>query len=129
MCLFSVPYGMLVKYSQPIYGALDHIPSLNFRDWAWVKFDEHGSVTNPYQMLPDVALGLSTEQLNYAEETNGRLANGAAAMMAYAQLQFMHVSDEDRRELESALLRYCELDTMAMVLIWEHWMNLLGKNG
>ena len=116
-----------IKYSQPIYGAKDGIPSLNYRDWVWVRRDGQGAVTDPYHLLPSVTPGVSAEQLEYAEENNERLANGAAAMMAYARLQFTHISDSDRRDLESALLRYCELDTLAMVLIWEHWMNLLSQ--
>ena len=93
----------------------------------WVRRDGQGAVTDPYHLLPSVTPGVSAEQLEYAEENNERLANGAAAMMAYARLQFTHISDSDRRDLESALLRYCELDTLAMVLIWEHWMNLLRQ--
>ena len=115
------------KYSQPVYGAKGGIVSLNYTDWVWVRRDEHGAVTDPYHLLPSVTPGVTAEQLEYAEENNERLANGAAAMTAYARLQFMHITDNDRRALESALLRYCELDTMAMVLIWEHWMNLLGQ--
>ena len=115
------------KYSRPIYGAKGGIPSLNYRDWVWVRRDEHGAVMDPYHLLPNVTPGMSAEQLEHAEETQERLANGAAAMMAYARLQFMHIPDAERRDLESALLRYCELDTMAMVLIWEHWVNLLSR--
>ena len=85
------------------------------------------AVTDPYHLLPSVTPGVSAEQLEHGEEFNEKLANGGAAMMAYARLQFMHIPDSDRRALESALLRYCELDTMAMVLIWEHWMNLLRQ--
>ena len=113
------------KYSQPIYGATDGIASLNYRDWVWVRRDERGAVMDPYHLLPNLTPALSPEQLEYAEESHERLANGAAAMMAYARLQFMHIPDAERRELEAALLRYCELDTMAMVFIWEHWMSLL----
>jgi hypothetical protein len=116
------------KYSQPVYGAKDGIVSLNYRDWVWVRRAEDGAVADPYHLLPNITPGLSDEQIEYAEEeSGGRLANGAAAMTAYARLQFMHVTENDRRDLESALLRYCELDTMAMVLIWEHWMSLLRQ--
>jgi len=117
------------KYSQPIYGAKGGIPSLNYRDWVWVVRDGNGAVADPYRLLPNVTPGVSDEQLAFAEENNDRLANGAAAMMAYARLQFMRVPDAERRSLEAALLRYCELDTFAMVLIWEHWRNLLDGQG
>jgi len=36
-----------------------------------------------------------------------------------AELQFSEMSKEERKELSSALLRYCELDTIAMVMIYE----------
>jgi hypothetical protein len=113
------------KYSQPIYGAKGGIPSLNYRDWVWVARDGNGAVKDPYHLLPNVTPGVSNEQLAFAEDNNDRLADGAAAMMAYARLQFMRVPDAERRDLEAALLRYCELDTFAMVLIWEYWMDLV----
>jgi hypothetical protein len=125
--LNSSPY-LQEKYSQPIYGAKNGIPSKNYENWTWIQRDASGAVKDPYHLLPSVTPGISAEQLEYAEEQHpDRLANGAAAMMAYARLQFMHIPDAERRDLGTALLRYCELDTMAMVLIWEHWMNLLGR--
>jgi hypothetical protein len=30
------------------------------------------------------------------------------------------MSDMERQELVSGLKKYCELDTLAMVMIWEH---------
>ena len=45
-------------------------------------------------------------------------------MMAYCRLQFSDLSETHRQSIESALLRYCELDTFAMALIWEGWKNL-----
>ena len=49
------------------------------------------------------------------------IANGGAALAAYAKMQF---SDETMSEaLKKALLTYCELDTLAMVFIWEYFWN------
>jgi hypothetical protein len=31
------------------------------------------------------------------------------------------MSDYERSEIEAALLKYCELDTFAMVMIYEAW--------
>ena len=56
------------------------------------------------------------------------IANGGAALTAYAMMQFTHMSDQEREKVKSALLRYCELDTFAMVMIWEHWNNLIKEN-
>ena len=51
-------------------------------------------------------------------EDKSSIANGGAALAAYTKLQF---SDEKMTEaLKNALLRYCELDTMSMVFIWEY---------
>ena len=42
-------------------------------------------------------------------------------MAAYARLQFEDLSDTRRASIESALLRYCELDTLAMVMAIQAW--------
>ena len=48
--------------------------------------------------------------------------------MAYARLQFDEISDDEREELREVLLRYCELDTLAMVMIYEYFVyELLGE--
>ena len=112
------------KYSKPIYGAVGGIPSLNYKDWAWVTRDANGKVVDPYKLLPPVIQGISADQLEYAEENVEGLADGAAAMTAYVRLQFMQVPEADRKSLADALLRYCELDTFAMVMIFEHWIDL-----
>ena len=45
--------------------------------------------------------------------------NGGAALIAYSKLQFQEMSDTERLEIGRALLMYCELDTLAMVMIYE----------
>jgi len=32
---------------------------------------------------------------------------------------------EERKHIHSSLLKYCELDTLAMVMIWEDWQQQL----
>jgi hypothetical protein len=54
------------------------------------------------------------------------LKDGGAAMTAYARMQFEEMSDFERKEIRKALLKYCELDTMAMVMIYEGWKELTG---
>ena len=51
--------------------------------------------------------------------------NGGAALTAYAMMQFKHMSSQERDKISQALLRYCELDTLTMVMIYEHWHNLI----
>jgi hypothetical protein len=115
------------KYSAPIYGRDREIKSLNLDSRAWVSLEKDGSVKDPYSMLgpifPD--LDLSREALDdaYGDGDDAELRDGGAAMMAYCRLQFSDLSDDQRTAIQSALLRYCELDTLAMVMLWEGWLN------
>lgn len=112
------------KYSQPIYGT-EAIPSHNFKDKAWIEIKD-GVVLNPYKKLDPLFEGKTEEQL---EEyiTDPSLADGGAAMMAYAKMQFTEMSEEEREQVAKGLLRYCELDTLAMVLLWEFWRDEVNK--
>jgi len=51
------------------------------------------------------------------------IAEGGVAAMAFGRLQFEELTDQDRRRIKNALLRYCELDTLAMVMIIEAWKD------
>jgi hypothetical protein len=86
---------------------------------------EKGKPTNPYYLLPSQYgdLGLSTEELIVVD---GEVKDGGAALVAYAKMQFTDMTDTEREALRNALLQYCELDTLAMVMIYEHWVNRLG---
>jgi hypothetical protein len=44
-------------------------------------------------------------------------------MMAYAFLQFTDIDEEGKKAIEMALYKYCELDTMAMVMIMEAFID------
>lgn len=93
------------KYSKPIYGKGKKINSLNFDEMTWVQFDENGKVINPYKLL------------------NSWINNGASAMSGYCMLQWTNVSKEQKQDIKNGLLRYCELDTLAMVMIMEYWLD------
>ena len=113
------------KYSRPDYGTPRGVSSLNFSDWAWWRC-EPGSdrPLDPYKLLPAVFTTTDTED-SVAVERDEELANGGAAMNAYARLQYEMLSPMEREHLEAALLKYCELDTLAMVMIWESWREQL----
>ena len=51
------------------------------------------------------------------------IADGGAAATAYARLQFESISDDARAQIISSLLRYCELDTLAMVMVVQAWQE------
>ena len=46
-------------------------------------------------------------------------------MIAYARMQFDEMSIDEFNELKKALLKYCELDTLAMVMIYEHLREII----
>ena len=54
------------------------------------------------------------------------LNNGGAALTAYGFLQYTDMENEERDKLVKALLRYCELDTLAMVMIFEHFKEVVN---
>lgn len=110
------------KYSNCIYGAKNGIVSKNFQDWTWIQKTPEGLVKDPYDLLPK--LFTSATHVDERLLTNGsELKNGGAALMAYAKMQFEHMSDYERSELQAGLLKYCELDTLAMVMIYEAWVH------
>ena len=121
------------KYKEPIYG--DKIPSMNFKNGntkAWISFNPDGTVKNPYQLLDSVAsfLGVSDEELDQFDATyvqeGEQIANGGAALAAYTKLQF--TSETETMALAEALRRYCELDTMSMVFIWEYFHEMTTRS-
>jgi len=113
-----------VKYSKPVYGAENGIKSINFTDWQWVQFDDD-AVKDPYSLLPKMFQDVSAKEMNLLSEGNVELHDGGAALTAYARMQFEEMSDYEREEIRKALLKYCELDTMAMVMIYEGWREML----
>ncbi|HRV75741.1 MAG TPA: DUF2779 domain-containing protein [Caldisericia bacterium] len=112
------------KYSKPIYGSSDGIRSLNFKDWQWIKY-ENGIVVDPYSLLPQMFQDIPEKEMHKLLSDDNQLNDGGAAMTAYARLQFEDMSDYEFEEIRKALLKYCELDTMAMVMIYEGWKDLL----
>lgn len=111
------------KYSKPIYGAAGGIKSLNFKDWTWIEVKD-GEVVDPYRKLPKLFNDLSEHEEELLTSQEDELRNGGAAMSAYARMQFSEMSNYERNELQNALLKYCELDTMAMVMIIEGWREM-----
>ena len=49
-------------------------------------------------------------------------------MIAYARMQFSEMAESERRAIQQALLKYCELDTLAMVMLWEYWNRELMRS-
>ena len=113
------------KYAQPIYGANGGIPSLNYKNWKWIKYDD-GKVVDPYKVLPKMFQDISDKDFEILSDSD-ELRDGGAALTAYARMQFEEISDYERAETSRALFKYCELDTLAMVMIYEGWKDLINQ--
>ena len=99
------------------------MPSLNLTEpMTWWQIRD-GQVCDPYKLLPPVFADLSrTEQDALDEGMASHLQEGGAAMAAYATLQSGRLTSAQSTALQQALLRYCELDTLAMVMAVQAWM-------
>jgi hypothetical protein len=106
------------KYSQPVYGKDHPVKSLNFDEHIWIQENKDN---DPYKTLPPVFEEYDEDQLDSLVDDLDNIAHGGAAMIAYQKLQFSSVPEDQREQIRQALLIYCELDTMAMVMIWEYW--------
>ena len=110
------------KYRQPLSNL--NVTSKNFtEDYVFLKI-ENGKVVNPYKALPSVFDGWDNEKLEQVSETLTEISDGGAALFAYQKLQFEDVHDIERNAIREGLLRYCELDTLAMVMIYEYFREV-----
>lgn len=112
------------KYSRPIYGAAGGMPSLNFASkegLAWIDVSADGTVSDPYGKLKIIARDLLPDGVDERAEDDSIIAEGGAAATAYSRLQFEQMDAQTRDRIKSALLRYCELDTLAMAMVVEAW--------
>jgi hypothetical protein len=108
------------KYSKPYN-------STNFKDMIWWRADvESGHSVDPYTLLPPLFEDVDISQDELVLE-NQHIQEGGAAMIAYAKMQFSEMTEKERNAIIRGLLKYCELDTLAMVMIYEHW-NFLKDN-
>ncbi len=108
------------KYSKPISEI--NLTSLNFSgNHVWII---DGNL-DPYISLP--APDFSKVQ-NPVGDIN-KLNNGGDALTAYAKIQYQEMSSEERNIIKQSLLKYCELDTLAMVMIYEFFASELKLHG
>jgi hypothetical protein len=114
------------KYSQPIYGREREMPSLNLEERTWLRTNDDGSLINPYVLLPDLGVGLSSEERRELQGIE-TIREGGAALTAYARLMFDDLSSSQRGAIERGLLEYCELDTLAMVMLYQGMRDLLAQ--
>ena len=112
------------KYSNTIEKI--NVSSNNFSNnhvWLNILNDE---LINPYKMLPPLFEGWVNNEKEATISEIESIADGGAALTAYAKLQYEDMTENERNEITSGLLKYCELDTLAMVMIYEHLNELVN---
>jgi hypothetical protein len=112
----------LMKGKTSIKNVLDAVwntnPALRKRFPKYVK-EESGELLSPHKSLPPLVI-------------NGRdvfVNEGTGAITAYQSMLY-GAQDSDataREQWKQLLLKYCELDTLAMVMIYWHWNELLQR--
>lgn len=120
-------------YREPgLYGAGLAVESLNFQGplgHIWLQADKGD---DPYKTLPGIfgadhgVLNDMLMRLAGDDDEDGAINQGGLAMTAYNYTQFKDLSAFERKSIEQALLRYCELDTLAMVMLVQGLFELRG---
>ena len=91
--------------------------------------DQHGkAVKNPYDALPALTLEDSAKgsPIDLTQlEAMDIVKNGTGAMRAYEHVRYGLAAGQpaERKAIRRQLMRYCELDTAAMIMIWKHWLG------
>lgn len=91
----------------------------------WLKKEnllgiEENGITDPYKLL----------EKRIVENTKNQVVtvkNGGDAMVAYRDMLYGISKDNPnaKQAYNEALKQYCKLDTLAMVVIWQHWQDLI----
>ncbi len=81
--------------------------------------EDEGELLSPYRALPPLRI-------------NGRemsVVEGSGAILAYFQMMdcLADGAADDVEQWRQLLLQYCALDTLAMVMVWWHWRDLIGQ--
>ncbi|MDO6803039.1 DUF2779 domain-containing protein [Wenyingzhuangia sp. 1_MG-2023] len=114
------------KYSQPIKNI--GVSSKNFEEYhVWLE-KENNKVKDPYKTLPPLFDDWEDEEIEQTLSGITNIDNGGQALTAYGKLQYVDMSEEERTALKTSLLKYCELDTLAMVMIFEEFRELVMGN-
>lgn len=115
-------------YSKPVYGT-NALPSNNFKHWSWWVPGEAGDrPRDPYVLLEST---FSPELLSQGPEVRyyqqfESIRDGGGATMAYTRSQSGLMPSGVKSAIEDGLKQYCELDTLAMVMIMQAWRAEAG---
>lgn len=88
-------------------------------NFSLLQYDQQEILMDPYWLLPPIEL----------IDTFETVRDGTAAIRVYESMVFgAHRQDKNvKAAYAKALEKYCKLDTLAMVIIWEHWRTSLEK--
>jgi hypothetical protein len=86
-----------------------------FRDGRYADPKFKGSYSIK-KVLPVLVPELTYDGMNIAE--------GATAMASWDEMVHKLEDEAEKKQIKDDLLKYCELDTLAMVRIWEYLVNL-----
>lgn len=111
------------KYSKPI--EVIGVSSKNFpSNHIWLQYHNE-EIINPYDLLPPLYENMTQDQINDTLSELENINDGGAALTAYGKIQYTEMTKQEREEISKSLKRYCELDTLAMVMIFEHLKTLI----
>lgn len=88
--------------------------SSNFDEIIWWQQGREEGARSPYMLLQE-------------HKKAGGVRRGTEAMVTYAKLLTGEWSPEQKEAFRSDLLSYCELDTLAMMMIYQHWKHLMHE--
>lgn len=97
-----------------------HDAELRKHPWfsGYEKTDASGQLVDPYKTLQPLPLG------DEDEDDDEAVMEGTGAIRVYQDLIFNQDSDPQYcANREQLLKQYCKLDTLAMVMIWKHWIT------
>jgi len=112
----------LPEFAPRLHNLIDRMWDLEVpfaKRWYWDK-DFNGS-SSIKAILPVFA-----PEFSYSDLV---IAKGDVAQLEYSRMIEMGSSEKERAEIREALLRYCERDTLAMVLILKHLVDTLDFDG
>jgi hypothetical protein len=123
----------LMRGSHSIKKVLDAMWSDAPHLWSDPWFAEYyrtaadGRVLDPYSTLAKPPLEVDLG--DFDESDDEAVTDGVGAMRAYQDMLYgEHKNDlAIRDKMRDSLLRYCGLDTAAMVIIWKHWQRTSGR--
>ena len=87
--------------------------SSNFDQIVWWQPNGEGGARNPYSIL--------------TETGDSPIRRGTEAMVVYGKMIAQKLDSERQKAYQNALLKYCELDTLAMLMIYQHWQKKMEQ--